>query len=129
MQVEKVLGTGEVVGEVLEVSADRGGEPVGKVLLVGDASEELLGDDDIGGGDGDRESHAVLKVGGLDVAVAVEVAAEDEVEVGEGGGRYWWSTGGDSLPQEACTRFRMFVPDGHQTVPRVIVDVMAALGA
>ena len=37
----------------------------------------------------------------------------------------WWET---VPPQEACTRFRVF-PDGHQTVSRDIVDVMAALGA
>lgn len=50
---------------------------------LGDASEELLGDDDIGVGDGDREGHNVLKVVGPDIAVAVEVASEDEVEVVE----------------------------------------------
>jgi len=38
----------------------------------------------------------------------------------------WWET---VPPQEACTRFRVFFPDDHQTVPRDIVDVMAALGA
>jgi hypothetical protein len=38
----------------------------------------------------------------------------------------WWET---VPPQDACTRFRMFFPDGHQTVPWGIVDVMAALGA
>jgi len=37
----------------------------------------------------------------------------------------WWET---VPPQEACTRFRVFFPDDHQTVPRDIVDVMAALG-
>jgi len=38
----------------------------------------------------------------------------------------WWET----VPtQEACTRFRVFFPDDHQTVPRDIIDVMAALGA
>lgn len=37
-------------------------------------------------GDGDREGHNVLKVVGPDVAVAVEVASEDEVEVGGVGG-------------------------------------------
>ena len=36
----------------------------------------------------------------------------------------WWET---VPPQEACTRFRVFFPDDHQTVPRNIVDVMAAL--
>ncbi|WP_018257208.1 hypothetical protein [Halomicrobium katesii] len=38
----------------------------------------------------------------------------------------WWET---VPPQEACTRFRVFFPDDHETVPRDIVDVMAALGA
>jgi len=38
----------------------------------------------------------------------------------------WWET---VPPQEACTRFRVFFPDDHQTVPRDIVDVMAALGS
>jgi len=38
----------------------------------------------------------------------------------------WWET---VPPQKACTRFRVFFPDDHQTVPRDIVDVMAALGA
>jgi len=38
----------------------------------------------------------------------------------------WWET---VPPQEACTRFRVFFPDDHQTVPRDIVDAMAALGA
>ena len=38
----------------------------------------------------------------------------------------WWET----VPlQETCTRFRVFFPDDHQTVPRDIVDVMTALGA
>ncbi len=44
-----------------------------------------------------------------------------------------WGSSEDWLetvpPQEACTRFRVFFPDDHQTVPRDIVDVMAALGA
>ena len=38
----------------------------------------------------------------------------------------WWGT---VPPQEACTRSRVFFPDNHQTVPRDIIDVMAALGA
>ncbi|WP_248898239.1 hypothetical protein [Haloplanus halobius] len=38
----------------------------------------------------------------------------------------WWET---VTPQEACTRFRVFFPEDYQTVPRDIVDVMAALGA
>ena len=38
----------------------------------------------------------------------------------------WWKT---VPPQAECTRFRMFYPDEYEAVPRVIVDVMAALGA
>ena len=57
-------------------------EPEGQVRLMGDASEEFLGDDDIGVMDSDCEGHDVLQVVGLDVAVAVEVPADDEVEVG-----------------------------------------------
>jgi hypothetical protein len=38
----------------------------------------------------------------------------------------WWD---DIPPREACTRFRIIYPDKHELVPRVIVDVMAALGA
>ena len=37
----------------------------------------------------------------------------------------WWGT---VPPQEECTRFRVFYPDEHATVPRIIVNVMAALG-
>ena len=37
----------------------------------------------------------------------------------------WWEI---ASPQEACTRFRVFFPDDHQTVPRTIVDMMGALG-
>ena len=37
----------------------------------------------------------------------------------------WWET---VPPQEACTRFRVFFPDDHRTVPRDIVEVMTALG-
>jgi hypothetical protein len=32
-------------------------------------------------------------------------------------------------PQEECTRFRIFYPTEHESVPRLIVDVMSALGA
>lgn len=38
----------------------------------------------------------------------------------------WW----DAVPpRDEYTRFRIFYPNEHTTVPRVIVDVMAALGA
>lgn len=32
-------------------------------------------------------------------------------------------------PQEECTRFRIFYPAEHESVPRLIVEVMSALGA
>ena len=38
----------------------------------------------------------------------------------------WWTT---VPPQEECTRFRIFYPIEHESVPRLIVDVMSALGA
>jgi hypothetical protein len=38
----------------------------------------------------------------------------------------WWET---VPPRVGCTRFRIFYPDQYEIVPRVIVDVMAALGA
>ncbi|WP_248898268.1 SWIM zinc finger family protein [Haloplanus halobius] len=43
-----------------------------------------------------------------------------------GGDVEWWET---VPPREECTRFRIFYPDEYEIVPRVIVDVMAALGA
>ncbi|WP_433630059.1 hypothetical protein [Halomicrococcus sp. NG-SE-24] len=38
----------------------------------------------------------------------------------------WWET---VPPQEECTRFRVFYPDEYEAIPRVTVNVMAALGA
>jgi hypothetical protein len=38
----------------------------------------------------------------------------------------WWDT---VPPQDDCTRFRVFYPEDHTPVPRVILTVMAALGA
>ena len=38
----------------------------------------------------------------------------------------WWTT---VPPQEECTRFRIFYPAEHESVPRLIVEVMSALGA
>lgn len=35
----------------------------------------------------------------------------------------------DRPPQEECTRFRIFYPAEHESVPRLIVEVMSALGA
>ena len=79
----------EGVGEVLAVGADGGVEPVGEILLVGDAGEEFLSNEDPSIGDGDGEDHDVVDVAGLDVAVPVEVAAEDQVEGGVVGGELY----------------------------------------
>jgi hypothetical protein len=38
----------------------------------------------------------------------------------------WWET---VPPQEDCTRFRIFYPDERGAIPRVVVDVMNAIGA
>jgi hypothetical protein len=38
----------------------------------------------------------------------------------------WWTT---VPPQEECTRFRIFYPTRYEAVPRLIIDVMSALGA
>lgn len=38
----------------------------------------------------------------------------------------WWTT----VPhQEECTRFRIFYPTEHESVPRLIVEMMSVLGA
>ena len=67
---------------------------------------------------------------------SVEIPQIDGVTVGYGEDKAmyeswdddgeWWET---VPPQAECTRFRMFYPDDHEAVPRVIVDVMATLGA
>ena len=54
---------------------------------MSDTSEKLLGDYEIGVGNSDCKGHNVVKVVSLDVAVAVEIAAEDEIEMGEVGGK------------------------------------------
>ena len=60
----------------------------------------------------------------------------DGVTVGYGSGDAMfdnWDSSGRLVetvpPQEASTRFRVFFPNDHQTVPHNIVNVMAALGA
>jgi len=58
--------------------------------------------------------------------VTVGYGSDDAMFDSWGSSEDWWE---NVLPQEACTRFRVFFPDDHQTVPRDIVDVMAALGA
>jgi hypothetical protein len=58
--------------------------------------------------------------------VTVGYGSDDAMFDSWGASEDWWET---VPPQEACTRFRVFFPDDHQTVPRNIVNVMAALGA
>jgi hypothetical protein len=58
--------------------------------------------------------------------VTVGYGSDDAMYDSWGSSEDWWET---VPPQEACTRFRVFFPDDHQTVPRDIVDVMTALGA
>ena len=68
--------------------------------------------------------------------LSVDVPQIDGVTVGYGKDEAMFDSWGDDVewwdavpPQEECTRFRVFYLDEHETVPRVIVDVMAALGA
>ena len=58
--------------------------------------------------------------------VTVGYGSDEAMYDSWGSSEDWWET---VPPQVACTRFRVFFPDDHQTVPRDIVDVMAALGA
>ncbi len=73
-------------------------------------------------GKADETSVEVPQIDGVTVGYGEDDAMcnswDDDVE--------WWET---VPPQEACTRFRVFYPDEYDAVPRVIVDVMAALGA
>ncbi len=73
-------------------------------------------------GEADDTSVEVPQVDGVTVGYGEDDAMcnswDDDVE--------WWET---VPPQEECTRFRVFYPDEYDAVPRVIVDVMAALGA
>jgi len=68
--------------------------------------------------------------------ISVDVPQIDGVTVGYGEDNAMCDSWGDDVewwesvpPQEECTRFRVFYPDEYETVPQVIVDVMAALGA
>jgi hypothetical protein len=71
--------------------------------------------------EGDDTSVEIPQIDGVTVGYGEDKAMyeswDDDVE--------WWET---VPPQAECTRFRMFYPDEHEAVPRVIVDVMAALG-
>ena len=58
--------------------------------------------------------------------VTVGYGSDEAMYDSWGSSEDWWET---VPPQEGCTRFRVFFPDDHQTVPRDIVDVMGALGA
>lgn len=72
----------EMFGEVLEIGTDSSAKPFVEVILVGDAGEEFLCDDDVSVGDGNGEGHDIIKIIGLDVALPVKVSTEDKVEVG-----------------------------------------------
>ena len=73
-------------------------------------------------GEADETSVDVPQVDGVTVGYGEDKAMceswSDDVE--------WWET---VPPQGEYTRFRMFYPSEYESVPRVIVDVMAALGA
>jgi hypothetical protein len=67
---------------------------------------------------------------------AADIREIDGVTVGYGEDESMFDSWGDDVewwetvpPREECTRFRVFYPDEYEIVPRVIVDVMAALGA
>jgi len=81
--------------------------------------------------------YAVLRLlEGQSEAVAERFPQVDGVTVGYGRDKSmfdswgsdveWWET---VSPREECTRFRLFYPDDRTMIPRVIIDVMAALGA
>ena len=58
-------------------------------------------------------------------SVTVGYGSDEAIFDSWGSSEDWWET---VPPQEACTRFLVFFSNDHQTVPRNIVDVMAALG-
>jgi hypothetical protein len=81
--------------------------------------------------------YAVLRLleGVADETVA-DVPEVDGVTVGHGEDEAMFDSWGDDVewwdivpPREERTRFRIFYPDVYEIIPRVIVDVMAALGA
>ena len=73
-------------------------------------------------GETDETTAAVSQIDGVTVGYGEDEVMfdswSDDIE--------WWET---VPPRDGCTRFRIFYPDEHKVVPRVIVDVMAALGA
>jgi hypothetical protein len=73
-------------------------------------------------GEADEVSMDVPQIDGVTVGYGEDDAMFDSW----GDHIEWWET----VPlQEECTRFRIFYPDEYETVPRIIVDVMATLGA
>ena len=73
-------------------------------------------------GEADEVSMDVPQIDGVTVGYGEDDAMFDSW----GDHIEWWET----VPlQEECTRFRIFYPDEYETVPQIIVDVMAALGA
>jgi hypothetical protein len=73
-------------------------------------------------GEADHLSSDWTPIDGVTVGYGSDEAMYDSWGTSED----WWEI---VPPQEACTRFRVFFPDDYQTVPRDIVDMMAALGA
>jgi len=69
-------------------------------------------------------------------AIPEEVPQVDGVTVGYGRDQAMYDSWGSDVewwdtvpPQDDCTRFRVFYPEDQTPVPRVILTVMAALGA
>ncbi|ELY84426.1 hypothetical protein [Natrinema gari] len=73
-------------------------------------------------GEADETTADVPEIGG----VTVGYGADDAMFDSWGDDVEWWDI---VPPREECTRFRIFYPDEYEIVPRVIVDVMAALGS
>jgi hypothetical protein len=81
--------------------------------------------------------YAVLRLlEGEATKIPIDVPQVDGVTVGYGADEVMYESWSDDVewweavpPQEECTRFRVFYPDEYETVPRVIVDVLATLGA
>jgi len=73
-------------------------------------------------GESDETAADVPEIDGVTVGYGADEAMFDSW----GNDVEWWD---DVPPREGCTRFRIFYPDEYEIVPRVVVDVMAALGA
>ncbi|QZP39342.1 hypothetical protein [Halobaculum magnesiiphilum] len=90
----------------------------------------------------DNQAHEYLRYAGLRVleGEADHLPADwtpiDGVTVGYGEDTAMCESWGDDVdwwetvpPQDECTRFRVFYPDEYEAVPRIIVDVLSAIGA